>query len=421
MEGAIAAKRPRAAVVVGASLAGLHAVESMRATGYDGKITLIGAEDHLPYDRPPLSKSVLTGLVPLESTILRPASHFDSLGVELRLGAPATGLDIDRRVVHIGGEGVAFDTLVVATGSVARRFAGSRGLENVHVLRTWDDAREVAKQFDRLPRVVIVGGGFIGGEVAASARRRGLEVTMVDIADLPMSPVLGRRLAEDYLQLHRDNGVRVLCGTAIRDLRGTTAIEAVELADGTVVPADLLLVGIGAVPCVDWLRRSGLDISDGVTCDATLRTVVPGIYAAGDVARCWTGNEWLRTAHWSDAKAQGVVAGRNATGVRPSTAFRDPPYFWSLLYGCRLQVVGRTAGADLSGVIVSEADMPGLGGTVALFTRASEVAGVCGWNATRCFNKLKAWFVACRVQRTRAAVSEAMRIIAAFGQQPDVA
>jgi len=406
--------QPRSAVVVGASLAGLSAAEAMRHAGYDGPITLIGAEKHLPYDRPPLSKSVLAGVADVETAILRPIEHYEKLGIELRLGERVVSLDTDARVVRAGGDTIGYGALVIATGATARPLRGARAFSNVHVLRTWDDAVQLRAAFDRMPRLVIVGGGFIGGEVAASARRRGIDVTIVDVDPLPMASALGRPFAQDYVRLHEDNGVRMLRGVGVAALRGTERVDAVELTDGRVLEADLVVAGLGATPSLDWLDGSGVEVRDGVICGADLATNVPGIYAAGDVVRQRrnSGTASLRSAHWNDAGQQGAVAGANAVGIRESAEYNDPPFFWSMLYGSRIQVVGECGGAQQAQEILRLEDLPPSAGCIALtIDNGDDVVGVCGWNAARQFNRLREWLVERRRAGRLAPANEARSIV----------
>jgi NADPH-dependent 2,4-dienoyl-CoA reductase/sulfur reductase-like enzyme len=405
---------PSSVVIVGASLAGLSAAEAARKAGYDGAIMMIGAEKHLPYDRPPLSKSVLAGLADVETTILRPVEHYRNLGIELRLGEPVNSLDLDARVVSAGGDAIRFGALVIATGATARPLPDALNLSNVHVLRTWDDATRIRAAFDQAPRLVVVGGGFIGGEVAASARRRGLDVTVVDIDPLPMASVLGASFASDYVRLHEDHGVRVLRQVSVAALRGVDRVEAVELSDGRMLDADLVVAGLGASACVDWLDGSGVETHDGVICGGDLSTNVPGIYAAGDVVRQRRadGSTSSRSAHWTDAGQQGAVAGANAAGVRAAVEYSDPPFFWSMLYGSRIQVVGECGGAQRRQEILRSDELSGSGGAIALSVDGKEeVVGVCGWNAGRPFNRLRDWLVAKRRAAEPAPASEARALV----------
>lgn len=329
-------------VVVGASLAGLRAVEAFRKAGYIGPLTLVGAEEHAPYDRPPLSKAYLdAGDGPPVDTTFRTTSELEELGVELRLGQPATGLDTGRREITVGGDNLPYSSLVLATGAHARDLPGER-LPGVHTLRTVDDARAIRRALDAGARTVIVGGGFIGSEVAAAAHKRGVEVTIVEAAELPLVRAVGQRMAEVCAGLHARHGTELRCGVGVDALEGDGHVEQVALADGTSLPADLVVVGIGAEPTTGWLAESGLDIDDGVICDENLRTSAPGVYAAGDIAR-WHNplfGQQMRLEHWTSAAEQGAAAARNALDPEQARPYATVPYFWSDWYTDKLQMVG---------------------------------------------------------------------------------
>ena len=360
-----------AVVVVGASLAGLRAVEAARRTGYDGRLVLVGAEEHLPYDRPPLSKALLEAGEPQAPTTYRTADELADLGVELRLGAPATGLDLTAREVLLGDERLAYDRLVVATGAHARPLPGP-ALAGVHVLRTVEDALAVRAALDAGARTVVVGGGFIGSEVASAARSRRLPVTVVEAAPVPLVRAVGEQVAPAVAALHARAGTELRCGAGVLAVEGDERVERVVLTDGTVLPADLVVVGTGAVPSTGWLEGSGLVLDDGVVCDEALRAA-PGVWAAGDVARWRHGGpgETVRLEHWTAAAEQGAHAGRSAADPSTAAPFRTVPYAWSDLYGRRLQVVGTTAGADEVHV-VGDVDGPSW---LALYRRGDRLAG----------------------------------------------
>ncbi|MFC4857642.1 NAD(P)/FAD-dependent oxidoreductase [Actinophytocola glycyrrhizae] len=372
---------PSSLVVVGASLAGLRAVEAARKAGFAGRITLIGDEPHLPYDRPPLSKELLAPEGPTDPVTFRSRAEFvDELGVELLLDAPATGLDPDAQVVHAGGDEVAYGALVVATGAAARGLPGTEGLAGVHVLRTLDDARAVRRALDQGARTVVVGAGFIGSEVASAARRRGLPTTVVEALPTPLARSVGPGLGTALALLHTRNGTALRCGQAVVAVEGTSRVEGVRLADGTVVDADLVVVGIGAVPRTDWLADSGLPVDNGVVCDEFLRAGAPGIYAAGDVAR-WHNplfDRSMRTEHWSAAAEQGARAARNA--VSPDAqSYATVPYFWSDWYGSRIQFAGVTTN---DGHEIVSGDPAG-DHFVALYREGDRLSGVLTLNGQR--------------------------------------
>jgi 3-phenylpropionate/trans-cinnamate dioxygenase ferredoxin reductase component len=339
-------------VIVGASLAGLRAAQAARKAGFDGELVMVGEERHPPYTRPPLSKELLAG----EHTVDRVRLPCDELGIEWRLGVPAASLDRGRRrVVLADGNGVAYDRLILATGSRPRRWPGpGAALSGVHVLRDLDDALALRKAFDDRPRVAIVGAGFIGCEVAQTARKVGLEVTLIDIAATPMLP-LGAELGMWCAALHRDHGVDVRLGTGVAGLIGNGDVEAVELASGERVPADIVVVGLGAVPNTEWLTGTGLTVDPGLQCDATLTAIGdPDILGAGDIV-AWphplADGAPIRIEHWTVAAEQGQLAGRNAL-IEPGErkAYETPPYFWSDQYDVKIQSLGlpgRAEGVDL--------------------------------------------------------------------------
>lgn len=363
-------------VVVGASLAGLRAVEGARRSGYDGPVTLIGAESHLPYDRPPLSKAFLDGaeLPPFRSgRVLR-----EELGARLLLGTTASGLDTTARTVRTTGGDVPYDALVVATGATARRLPGSGHLRGVHVLRTRDDAEAIRAALDSGARTVVIGAGFIGSEVASAAHRRGLSVTVVEALPVPLVRAVGESMGEACAGLHRRNGMDLRCGTTVAALEGEGSVEAVRLDDGTLLPADLVVVGVGADPATGWLEGSGLTLDNGIVCDEKLFTGVPGVYAAGDVAR-WHNPVFgrsMRLEHWTSAAEQGAAAARNALDPAGAEPYGCVPYFWSDWYDTRIQFLGAVAGDEIR---VVGGDVAA-GRFVALYREGGRLSGVLTMN-----------------------------------------
>jgi 3-phenylpropionate/trans-cinnamate dioxygenase ferredoxin reductase component len=333
-------------VIVGASLAGLRAAQAARSAGHEGEIVLLGEERHLPYTRPPLSKEVLHKAADLESTAF---PNTDTLEVTWRLGERATGVDLEQRTLALaGGEPLAFGRLIIATGCRARPWTGpGAGLAGLHTLRHRDDAVALGDALERGPhRLAILGAGFIGCEVAASARKLGIEVTLIDIAPLPM-PALGELLGARCAELHRSHGVDLRLGTGVAALRGDADghVAAVELADGSRVDADVVLVALGAIPNTEWLDGSGLTLEPGVLCDDTLAALgAQDVFCAGDVAT-WphplAGGAHVRVEHWTNAAEQGTLVGRNAV-VAPEErrAYTAVPSFWSDQYDVKIQVVG---------------------------------------------------------------------------------
>ncbi|MFJ2668158.1 NAD(P)/FAD-dependent oxidoreductase [Nocardia fluminea] len=336
-------------VVVGASLAGLRAVEAVRTAGYSGSITLIGAEGLLPYDRPPLSKKVLDPGPSPESTQFRTQEILgDQLGVELVLGTAASSIDTSERVIVVGDRRIDYTAAVIATGADARRLPGQTdSLGGVHVLRTQDDARAVRSALDAGARTVVIGAGFIGSEVASAARKRGLAATVVEALPTPLTRSVGSELGAALTRIHTAHGTEVLCGAAVSGIEGESGhVRRVHLADGTVLDADLVVVGIGTVPATDWLNGSGVAIDNGVRCDQFLATTAAGVYAAGDVAN-WHNplfERSMRIEHWTSAAEQGARAALNALDPSAAQPYSTVPYFWSDWYEHRIQFVGVPAG-----------------------------------------------------------------------------
>jgi NADPH-dependent 2,4-dienoyl-CoA reductase/sulfur reductase-like enzyme len=369
-------------VVVGASLAGLRTVQALRARGYDGVVTLVGEEDRPPYDRPPLSKQVLAGVKGPDDVALVTAEKLDGLDVDLRLGTRATELDLHAREVGLlGGERVGFDAAVIATGAAPRELPGTADVAGIHLLRTLDDALAIRVAMEDHPRVVVVGAGFIGSEVAATARGRGLDVTVVEVLPVPLAHALGPRLGALCAGLHRDHGVDLRCGVTVTGFEGTDRVEAVALSDGSRVDADLVVVGIGVRPATDWLAGSGLEVGDGVVCDPTLRAVgAPSVFAAGDVARWHHAlyGEQVRVEHWTNAAEQArAVAVNLLAGEGAGTPFAAVPYVWSDQYDRKIQVVGRCRPDDDVEVVLGDVESRRL---VALYGRDGRVTGVLGFS-----------------------------------------
>lgn len=367
-------------VVVGAGLAGVRAVEAARRNGFTGPVTLLGAETDAPYDRPPLSKTFLTEGAPLK--YLRTADDLrDELDVDLRLGTTATALDTAARVVVADGVELPYAALVIATGSTAKELPGTRGLAGVHTLRTHADALALRSVLLPGGRVVIVGAGFIGSEVACSARAVGAHVTVLEAAPVPLVRAVGDQMGAALAQVQARHGIDVRCGAAVDALVGADRVESVRLADGDVLPADVVLVGVGAAPVTGWLDGSGLQVEDGVVCDRTLNAGVPGVYAAGDVAR-WHNPVFersMRLEHWTSAADQGAVAGRNAVDPAQAVACETVPYFWSDWDADRIQFVGVPGGDEVLVVAGGAED----GDLLALYRTGDRVTGALGVNQRR--------------------------------------
>jgi 3-phenylpropionate/trans-cinnamate dioxygenase ferredoxin reductase subunit len=335
-------------VIVGGSLAGLRTAQALRREGHDGSLTIVAGEPHWPpYDRPPLSKQVLVGSLEPERVRLRVP---DDLGADVRTGARAVGLDVAARTVLLDdGERLSYAALVLATGATPRRIPGSDGLAGVHVLRTIDDSLALSADLKRARKVVVVGAGFIGCEVASSCRTLGLEVTIVDLLPLPLAP-LGVPAGEIVRELHESNGVEMRLGTGVAGFDGEVRVSGVRLTDGTTVDADVVVVGIGVVPSTGWLDGSGLELADGVECDETClaRGGDGRVAAVGDVAR-WYHPRYgsSRIEHWTNAGEQAAhVAKVLVHGPDVAGPFAPVPYFWSDQFGKKLQFVGMCGDDD---------------------------------------------------------------------------
>ena len=338
----------RSIVIIGGGLAGAKAAEHARATGFDGRVVVVGAEARLPYERPPLSKAVLRGDADPTSTLVHDADYYTANDIEVIGGHAAIAVDMATRAVHVaGGTTVPFDTAVLATGATPRRLdVPGATLDGVHYLRNLDDSTRLAGAIRTASRVAVVGAGWIGTEVAASAREMGAEVVLIGPGAVPLERVLGAEIGAVFARLHADNGVALRLGTGVEALRGTTSVEGVVLTDGSTEPADLVVVGIGITPRVDLAVRAGLRVDDGVVVDEHLETSVPGVFAAGDIASAFQRRygRHLRVEHWANALNQGLTAGGNAAGRRdPYTRL---PYFFSDQFDLGLEYVGHAGPGD---------------------------------------------------------------------------
>lgn len=336
-------------VVVGASLAGAHAALALRKLGYAAPVTLVGAEEHLPYERPELSKGYLAGSVPFDKLLVAPESAYAEARIELRLGTRATGVDSARRRVQLAdGEAVGYDALVVATGSAnLRPPIPGLDLPGVFSLRTLDESQALAAAAASGSRAVVVGTGLVGCEVAATLATLGLHVTAVDALPGPLWAALGPELSAMVRGWHEEHDVEVLGGTGVAAIEGDERAERVRLADGRVLDADLVVVGVGARPVLDWLADVPLTLAvGGVAVDTDLRTDIPGIYAAGDVAAVAvagsTGHR--RTEHYSSAVSQGRRVAHAIVGAAMPAAQQD--WYWSQQYDHYLQYAGEHEPGD---------------------------------------------------------------------------
>lgn len=359
-------------VIAGGGLAAQRCTETLRAQGYDGPIRIVCAERHAPYDRPPLSKELLAGEMPVGAVALRPRAWYEERGVDLLLGTSAERLDLVRREVLVtGGRGLRFDSLLIATGSRPRTLPMLDGYTNAGVLRSLDDALALGRGIAEGERLAVLGAGFIGLEAAATARKLGMDVTVVEALDAPLAAVLGTGLGRWFADLHRSEGVEVLLSSRVERVKGRRRVEALELAGGRVVACDHVLVGVGVEPDTCWLEGSGLD-AVGVRVDPQGRTPAPGVYAAGDAARPYDPAlaRHVRTEHWEAAARQGAAAARAMLGLEP---VRTPlPSFWSDQYDTRVQYVGRAEEADRVAV---EGDLDGRD-FEAVFTKAGATVAV---------------------------------------------
>lgn len=375
------------AVVIGASLAGVTAAATMRDSGFDGPIVVLDPSTELPPDRPPLSKQVLAGEWEPQQATSRAATRMVEAGVDLRLGVAATSLDSGTRTVTTSdGDRIAAAGVVIAAGASPRHLPDEPA--GVHVLRTLEDCLALRAELDAGPaRVAVIGAGFIGAEVAATCRGRGLEVTMIEAGPLPLGRVLPGAAGEFIAELHRGHGVDVRLGVGVDGLESGVdgRVSSVRMADGSHVDAQVVVVGIGVVPSVAWLEGSGLVLGDGVRCDETL-LAAPGIVAAGDVAS-WPNSRFgqvMRVEQWENAVEQGEHAGRRVLaemglGESPGV-FAPIPWFWSDQYDRKLQMAGRPSADDVMEVVEGSIEEQRF---VALFRRGDTASAVLGVNRPR--------------------------------------
>ena len=395
----------RSVTIVGASLAGLRAAESLRREGFDGTVTVVGDETDAPYDRPPLSKQVLAGEWEPERIALYDDEALADLQLTWRLGARAVGFEAASRTVTLAdGERLVADGVVIATGARTRTLPGSEDLAGVYTLRTLADSLAIRSEFDATPgRVVVVGAGFIGAEVAATARGRGLDVTMVEMAETPLERVLGAEMGRVCAEVHADHGVDLRLGVGVDELVGTPdrggrwptrgrragaapstgsrRVRQVALTDGTRLDADVVIVGVGVIPNTEWLEGSGLEIDNGVVCDETC-LAGPGVVAAGDVAR-WPNRlfgQSMRVEHWDNAIAQGMAAAHRLLAGEAAEPFAPVPWFWSDQYDRKIQLAGRS-GPDDEVVVVTGS--PEERRFAAIYGRAGRIVAVLGFNRPR--------------------------------------
>ncbi|WP_405792260.1 NAD(P)/FAD-dependent oxidoreductase [Streptomyces sp. NBC_01506] len=377
-------------LVVGASAAGLSTVEALRRHGFTGTVTVLGAETHPPYDRPPLSKQVLAGIWQPERAQLRPSEALLALDAEFVLGDPAVGLDAATRTARTAsGRTLRAGTVVVATGTRPRTLPGQTGLAGVHVLRTLDDALALRAGLLGAARLVVVGDGVLGTEIAATARTMGLDVTVVGPQALLMASQLGHRVADLLTELHAARGVRLRLGAGVQELVGSAStVTGVRLDDGELLPADLVVVAIGTEPVTGWLHDSGLRMDNGLVCDSRCRAG-EGVYAVGDVAR-WQHEQLgrpLRLENRTNASEQAIAVAANILGA--DRAYTPVPYFWTDQFDVKIQMHGVVpagpgpgpgAGTGTAAGMTVVDGAPAAGRFVARYRHAGAVTGVLGWN-----------------------------------------
>jgi NADPH-dependent 2,4-dienoyl-CoA reductase/sulfur reductase-like enzyme len=364
-------------VIVGGGLAAVRAVEQVRKSGYSGPVTLVSDEAHLPYDRPPLSKEVLHDVgKSLEDVLLKPADFYADNDIALKLGTPARSVDTAARTVTLtDGTVLDYDELVIATGLEPKRIPSFPDLAGIRVLRSYDEALALREQAVTARRAVVIGAGFIGCEVAASLRRLGVDVVLVEPQPAPLATVLGEQIGELVARLHRAEGVDVRTGVGVAEVRGADgeSVSAVVLTDGTELAADLVVVGIGSRPATDWLVGSGVALDNGVLCDDVGRTGEPHVWALGDVAswRDAAGHQ-VRVEHWSNVGDQARVMVPAMLGQDVPTP-AVVPYFWSDQYDVKIQCLGEPEAGDVVHIVEDDGRK-----FLAYYERDGVLAGVVG-------------------------------------------
>lgn len=394
-------------VIIGASLAGLRAAETLRNEGYDGEVVIVGAEQHRPYDRPPLSKKLLAGEWEPDRIQLRQPDSFDELDVEWRFGVAGTGLDPKAGVLHLtDGTDLAYDGCIIATGSACRRLPEQSRYGHVYELRTLDDSMRLRGEIaNGGHHVVVIGAGFIGLEVAATAKQLGNEVTVLEGGAAPLVRGLGAQMGAAIGAMHEARGVTLRCDVQVERLHDDGVLVAGSNGgESELIESDIVVVGIGVVPATAWLADSGLQLRDGVVCDETLNALdvdgvsVAGVYAAGDVLR-WPNalfGEEMRVEHWTNAAEQGAEAAKNllaAAGRRDGDPepYAPVPFFWSDQFDIRVQFLGRVSADDQVEVVLGSTT-PNDDGAVkflALFRRGDRLHGALGVNAPRWVMKMR--------------------------------
>ncbi|MGA1362797.1 MAG: NAD(P)/FAD-dependent oxidoreductase [Ilumatobacteraceae bacterium] len=374
----------RRIVVVGSSVAGIRAAETLRQGGFDGIVTVITDESGTPHDRPPLSKKFLSGDVDEERIALRKPEMLDALDLEWMRGATAAGFGAATRTITLhSGDMVTADGVIIATGGRARTLPNVPMVGGVHVLRTLHDAQALRADLSPGTRMVVIGAGFIGLEAAATAAQMGAKVTVLEGASAPLIRGLGEQMGAAVAAVHARNGVQVRCGVSVQGIDHDDRVSAVLLGDGERIECDVVLVGIGVSPATQWLEGSGLVLRDGVVCDEFLSTGFPGVYAAGDLLR-WPNAVFahvepdMRVEHWTNAAEQGAAAATNLLAELQGgerTPYSAVPFFWSDQFDARIQFLGRSH-PDARVEVV--AGSPGEGRFCAMYALAGRFVGVLG-------------------------------------------
>jgi 3-phenylpropionate/trans-cinnamate dioxygenase ferredoxin reductase component len=359
-------------VIVGGGLAAARTAEQLRRSEYTGPVTILSDEDHLPYDRPPLSKEVLRSET--DDVTLKPAEFYEENEITVLLGKGARSIDVAAQTVTLSdGSELGYDELVIATGLVPKRIPSFPNIEGIHVLRSIDESLALRQQAASARHAVVVGAGFIGCEVAASLRGLGVDVVLVEPQPSPLASVLGEEIGSLVARLHRAEGVDVRCGVGVAEVRGTEKVEKVVLGDGTELDADLVVVGIGSHPATEWLDGTGIDVDNGVVCDDSGRSSAPHVWAIGDVAS-WRHNlgHQVRVEHWSNVADQARALVPALLG-QDAPAAVSVPYFWSDQYDVKIQCLGEPEAGDVVHIVEDDGRK-----FLAYYERDGVVAGVVG-------------------------------------------
>ncbi|MGE2732247.1 NAD(P)/FAD-dependent oxidoreductase [Mycolicibacterium vaccae] len=363
---------PNGVVIVGGGLAAARTAEQLRRSEYVGPVTIVSDEDHLPYDRPPLSKEVLRSET--DDVTLKPAEFYAENDITVLLGNGARSVDTAAQTLTLAdGTVLPYDELVIATGLVPKRIPSFPDLPGIHVLRNLDESIALRKEAAGAKNAVVVGAGFIGCEVAASLRKLGVDVVLVEPQPTPLASVLGEQIGALITRLHRAEGVDVRCGVGVAGVEGDDRVRQVNLGDGTSVDADVVIVGIGSHPNTAWLDGSGIAVDNGVVCDDAGRTSAPHVWAIGDVAS-WRDNVGgqVRVEHWSNVADQARVLVPTMLGAQPASAV-TVPYFWSDQYDVKIQALGEPEATDTVHIVEDDGRK-----FLAYYERDGVVVGVVG-------------------------------------------